>query len=161
TLRAEIDLPNADSKCPDDLPAVVRDSVTKVHLPKTPGQILPGMYAYGAVTIKRANVMALPQSALDYEHGKTFYWAYEKGHAARMEVRTAVSDDDWTEVTNRRPYALDDRHPWAPIDGTEQAIVGDFAALSDGIAVHLVGDEDRSVVEDQSQDTDRSALSAR
>ncbi len=143
TLRAEIDLPNTDSTIPSDLPDVVLKALEQVKLPQTKGQILPGMYAYGTVIIKRPNVMALPQKALDYEHGKTFYWAYQGGHAVRMEVCAGVSDDDWTEVTNRRALAGNASHAWTPIDGSEQAILGDLAALTDGGKVSVAREDDR------------------
>ena len=108
TLRAEIDLPNPDS------------------------QLLPGMYAYVKVIIERPNVQALPLDALDYSGDQTFCWLYESGKAVRTELETGVSDDEWIEVTNRRPpvdpEAPSDSVPWTPIDGTEQVILGDLSA---------------------------------
>ncbi len=116
TLRAEIDLPNYDTK------------------------ILPGMYAYGKVIIERPNVRALPASSLVTSADQTYYWRYENGHALRTEVQTGISDGEWVEVTNRQqaPAGAGDE-PWAPIDGTEQVIVGDLAVLSEGTAVRLAG----------------------
>ncbi len=114
TLRAEVDLPNTDSK------------------------ILPGMYAYGKVIIERNNVRALPESALVHSGDQTFYWRYENGHALRTEVQTGFSDGEWIEVTNRQTQAktsIDE--PWAPIDGTEQVLTGDLALLSEGAEVRL------------------------
>jgi multidrug efflux pump subunit AcrA (membrane-fusion protein) len=114
TLRAEIDLPNPGS------------------------QILPGMYAYGKVIIERNNVRALPESALVHSGDQTFYWKYENGHAVRTEVQTGVSDGEWIEVTNRQTLAkATGDEPWAPIDGSEQVIVGDLAILTEGAAVRL------------------------
>jgi multidrug efflux pump subunit AcrA (membrane-fusion protein) len=117
TLRAEIDLPNPEG-----------------------GQILPGMYAYGKVIIERSNVRALPLTSLIRSGDQTFYWRYEDGHAVRTEVQTGVSDGNWIEVTNRQlpPKAPGDE-PWAPIDGTEQVIVGDLSILSEGSPVRLAG----------------------
>jgi multidrug efflux pump subunit AcrA (membrane-fusion protein) len=114
TLRAEIDLPNPGS------------------------QILPGMYAYGKVIIERANVRALPESALVHSGEQTYYWRYEGGRAVRTEVQTGVSDGEWVEVTNRQAVAKSaGDEPWAPIDGTEQVIVGDISVLSEGAEVRL------------------------
>jgi multidrug efflux pump subunit AcrA (membrane-fusion protein) len=101
TLRAEIDLPNTGSQVPDDLPATTREALTKIKMPTTKNQILPGMYAYGKVIIDRPDVMALPVSALAHSGEKTFYWSYENGNAVRTEVQTGVSDGEWIEVTNR------------------------------------------------------------
>jgi HlyD family secretion protein len=109
TLRAEIDLPNSGS------------------------QILPGMYAYGKVIIERPHVWALPLSALAYSGDKVYYWSYEDGRAARTEVQTGVSDGEWIEVTNRRPATPSSGEDgWTPIDGSEQAILGDLAGLAEG-----------------------------
>ncbi|HTU89122.1 MAG TPA: efflux RND transporter periplasmic adaptor subunit [Gemmataceae bacterium] len=114
TLRAEIDLANLGT------------------------EVLPGMYAYGKVTIERPNVLALPESTLVHVGDQTYYWSYEDGHAARIEVQTGVSDGDWVEVTNRRikpRYAGEE--PWALIDGTEQVILGNTSELSEGSDVRL------------------------
>jgi multidrug efflux pump subunit AcrA (membrane-fusion protein) len=114
TLRAEVDLKNTDS------------------------QILPGMYAYGKVIIERPNVRALPEAALVRSGDQTFYWRYEDGKAVRTEVQIGVSDGDWVEVTNRQenPKAPGDE-PWAPINGTEQVILGDLSILTEGMEVRL------------------------
>ncbi len=120
TLRAEIDLLNPGS------------------------QLLPGMYAYGKVTIERPGVRALPVSALMHLGDKTilqvgersFCWMYENGHAKRIEVETGVSDGEWIEVTNRRTpgsgAASTGDKPWTPIDGTEQIILGNLSILTEG-----------------------------
>ncbi len=120
TLRAEIDLLNPES------------------------QLLPGMYAYGKVTIERPGVWALPVSALMHLGDKTvlqvgdrsFCWMYENGHAKRIEVETGVSDGEWIEVTNRRApvsnAASTGDKPWTRIDGTEQMILGNLSILTEG-----------------------------
>jgi multidrug efflux pump subunit AcrA (membrane-fusion protein) len=116
TLRAEIDLNNPGS------------------------QILPGMYAYGKVIIERTDVRALPESAVLRSGDQTYYWRYEKGHAVRTEVQTGIGDGTWVEVTNRQeaPKSPGD-DSWAPIDGSEQVIVGDLSLLSEGVTVRLAG----------------------
>jgi HlyD family secretion protein len=114
TLRAEVDLPNAGSK------------------------ILPGMYAYGKVILSRPNVRAVPSSTLVKSAEKTFFWTYKDGHAVPMEVRTGVSDGEWTEVTSRQlPPTSSGVDPWTPIDGSEQVIVGDLSILTAGSPVRL------------------------
>jgi multidrug efflux pump subunit AcrA (membrane-fusion protein) len=117
TLRAEIDLPNPESR------------------------ILPGMYAYGKVKIERPDVRALPLDALVYNGEQTYYWQYREGHAARTEVETGISDGTWIEVTNRRtPSRSDssDRESWTPIDGSEHAILGDLSILTEGTPVRVL-----------------------
>jgi multidrug efflux pump subunit AcrA (membrane-fusion protein) len=115
TLRAEIDLPNTDSK------------------------ILPGMYAYGTVLIERKGAWALPRSAFDYSGDKTFYWShdYENGRALRTEVRTGASNEEWVEVLSRRLPGPNGNSRWAAIDGSESVIVGDLSILAEGEPVRL------------------------
>ncbi len=115
TLRAEIDLVNPDS------------------------QLLPGMYAYVKVLIERPGVRALPLEAFTYDAEQAFCWLYQSGKAVQVELETGVSDDNWIEVTNRRPPVPPeqpgDKVPWTPIDGSEQVILGELSALVDGDAV--------------------------
>ncbi len=133
TLRAEIDLPNTDSK------------------------ILPGMYAYGFVSVSHPNVFAVPRRALDYRGEMTFFWTYDHGRAVKTEVQTGVADDEWVEVTRRRPAGVAlaisekskagtgakqaqmaaDAQSWKPIDGSEQVLVGDLTLLADKAPVQL------------------------
>ncbi|HEY2252410.1 MAG TPA: efflux RND transporter periplasmic adaptor subunit [Planctomycetaceae bacterium] len=117
TLRAEIDLPNTDSR------------------------MLPGMYAYGNVIIEHPNVRALPLAALIYSGEQIFIWQYKDGHAVRTEVEIGTSDDEWVEVTNRR---IPDSHKghahetrWTPIDGSEQVLVGDLSNITEGGPVRI------------------------
>ena len=97
------------------------------------------MYAYGKVIIERAGVRALPVDALVHSGDQTFCWLYDNGKAVRTEVETGVSDDEWIEVTNRRPpvprEAPSNKVPWTPIDGSEQVILGDLSILADGAPV--------------------------
>ena len=160
TLRAEIDLPNTGSKVPEDLPQSTRAAMAEVDLPKTDTDILPGMYAYGKVIIERPGVLALPVAALVHSGDQTFYWSYENGKAVRTEVQTGVSDGQWVEVTNRRLNASRDTEIhnasfnaltkastglepfsedviWVPCDGSEQVIVGELGALTDGAPVQV------------------------
>jgi hypothetical protein len=96
------------------------------------------MYAYAKVIIGRPGARALPVDALAHSGEKTFCWTYKDGHAVRTEVQTGVSDGEWIEVTNlQRPIASQVDHPWVPINGSEQVIVGDLSILADGTPVEL------------------------
>lgn len=136
TLRAEVDLPNTSSVIPGDVPEFIRDALSRVKLPGTSNQILPGMYAYGTVIVERKGVWALPRGVLDYRRGQAFYWTVTDGRAMRMEVLTGVSDSEWTEVTRRRPLAHSEQ-PWMPLDGSEQAITGDLSSLLEGAPAQI------------------------
>jgi hypothetical protein len=120
TLRAEIDLPNPG------------------------GQLLPGMYAYADVIIERPDVMALPEAALSHVGDQTFCWLYQDGKARRVEVRTGISDGEWIEVTNlEKPTKSRIDHPWEPVRGSEQIILGDLTLLADGAPVEVAKPGDK------------------
>lgn len=118
TLRAEIDLPNPDSK------------------------LLPGMYAYARLPIERKGVRALPVAALIYVGDRTYFLQHQNGRAVRTEIQTGVSDGEWIEVLNRRTTLAANDPPddstWAPLDGSEQVILGDLSILADGTPVEVV-----------------------
>jgi HlyD family secretion protein len=130
TLRAEIDLRNSD------IPKMYRDKGD--HQPdKVKGvpkdKILPGAYAYGKVVIERPNVRAIPVAALMHVGDRTYYWRCENGKAVRAEVQTGISDGEWVEVTSREvPVKPGEEDPWCPIQESEQVILGDLSALTDG-----------------------------
>ena len=114
TLRAEIDLTNPLS------------------------ELLPGMYAYANVIIERKGVPTLPTSAITHAGDKSFCWTYKDGHAAKTEVRTGASDGDYIEITNlqaKKTTKLE--HPWKPVTGSEQVIMGDLTTLAEGEAVEV------------------------
>ena len=115
TLRAEIDLPNPG------------------------GQLLPGMYAYAKVIIERPGARALPVAALTHTGDQTFCWKHENGRSVRTEIQTGVTDGEWIEVTNYQlPPSPNDNDPWAPVNGSEQVIMGDLSILAEGGPVEVV-----------------------
>lgn len=117
TMRAEIDLPNPES------------------------QILPGMYAYGKIVVRRPNVRALPKAAFTHAGGKTFVWRYKDGHAMRTEVETGARDGQWIEVTNRRVDSKSNTdEQWVPVDVTDRVLIGPkLSTLTEGASVRLSG----------------------
>jgi HlyD family secretion protein len=114
TLRAEVDLPNTDTK------------------------VLPGMYAYARVLIERPGVRALPLAALTYSGDKTYCWLEVNGKAAKTEIQTSISDGEWVEVTNRQVPSSASQDQWAPFDGSEHIILGaDLSLLTEGAPVQV------------------------
>src|SRR5208337_3666048 len=106
--------------------------------PNPGSQLLPGMYAYAKVTIERPGVRALPLDALIHSGDKTFCWTYKDGLAVRTEIETGVNDGEWIEVTNlQRTTVANVDHPWTPINGSEQVILGDLSILADGSPVEV------------------------
>ncbi|WP_165074372.1 efflux RND transporter periplasmic adaptor subunit [Paludisphaera rhizosphaerae] len=114
TLRAEIDLPNPESR------------------------LLPGMYAYAKVLIERPNLKALPASALVRLGDQTYCWLFRDGKAYRTEVRTGITDGDWFEITDiKREAAAKGDDGWRPIDPSDQVILGDLSILAEGEPVEI------------------------
>lgn len=114
TLRAEIDLPNTNSR------------------------LLPGMYAYAKIVIQRPGVRALPVAALTYAGDKTFCWMYRDGRSVQTEIQTGVSDGDWIEVTNRRDPSRDGQgDEWKEFGEADRVILGDLSILTDGGPVEV------------------------
>jgi HlyD family secretion protein len=121
------------------LNAKSRTMRAEVDLTNTGSQILPGMYAYGEVTVERSGVRVVPKLAITHAGGKSFIWRYDDGRARRTEIQTGIKDDQWIEVTNRRVTgATAGRDQWAPIDGSEQVLSGnELASLTEGAPVRL------------------------
>jgi RND family efflux transporter MFP subunit len=123
TLRAEIDLPNPKS------------------------QLLPGMYAYAKVLIKRPDVKALPLAAITHVGERTYCWTYHDGKAVRTEIQTGINDGEWIEVTNlEHPTKSKEEDPWTPVRGSEQVIIGDLSILADGGPVEVAAPADAKKV---------------
>jgi HlyD family secretion protein len=109
TLRAEIDLPNPDSR------------------------LLPGMYAYGNVLIHRNNVRAVPLAAVVELGNQNCCYLYEDGKAVQTSVQTGINDGKWVEVIKKRVKGV-----WTDFAGTEEVVLGDLSELTDGQAVQVV-----------------------
>ncbi len=113
----------------------------EIDLPNTEMRILPGMYVYGKLEIERAGVRALPVDAVVKGGGNNYCWLLENQKAVKTEIEVGLSDDQWIEVTHRRPPLFLDSpgtpRPWTPIDGSEQVILGDLTILSEGMTVQV------------------------
>lgn len=123
TLRAEIDLPNPESR------------------------LLPGMYAYARVIIERPGTIALPASALIRSGDQTYCWLYRDGKAHQTEVRTGITDGDWYEIAELRmpeSSAPKTGYVWKTPTNSEQVIVGDLSILTDGESVEIVSAKDEA-----------------
>jgi hypothetical protein len=126
TMRAEIDLPNPGS------------------------QILPGMYAYGKVVVERPNTLVLPKSAFTHGGGKSFIWRFVDGRAWRTEVQTGITDQNWTETTNRRVKKKNaEEEEWIPVNTSDQVLLGDkLSTLTEGARVRV--DDSPPPIEEES-----------
>jgi HlyD family secretion protein len=115
TMRAEIDLPNPNSK------------------------ILPGMYAYGKIIVDRPDIRVLPRTAVTHAGGKSFVWLYEDGRAQRTEIRTGLQEGKWIEVITRRlKTESEDEDKWEPFNGSEHVLMGHkISTLTEGTHVEI------------------------
>lgn len=109
TLRAEIDLPNPQAR------------------------LLPGMYAYGLVTIERPNVMTVPLDCVVAVGSQNVCFLYENGEAVQVPVQVGISDGKRVEVARKLVNGT-----WTPFTGAEQVIQGSLAELSNGQAVQVL-----------------------
>ena len=108
TLRAEIDLPNPDSR------------------------LLPGMYAYAMVLIKRAGVMALPVASIVEAGNQNHCYLLVNGKAVQTPIQTGISDGQWIEVVRKQVGG-----EWIPLAGDEEVILGNLSEISGGQAVEV------------------------
>lgn len=113
TLRAEIDLPNKDAR------------------------LLPGMYAYGKLMIRRDNVLTLPVDAVIELGNQYCCFVYQDGKAIQMPVQTGINDGKWIEVSRKEVGGV-----WTELTGKEDIIVGRLADLTNGERVKLKKDSE-------------------
>lgn len=101
TMKVEIDLPNSDLK------------------------IRPGMYA--KVEIKRSghkDVLSVPNESIGNVKGQSFVYVVNEGKVKKMEVKTGIRDDKFTELLN------------ADIKPTDKIVVQGKEFCSDGAVVN-------------------------
>src|SRR5262249_4782529 len=108
TLRAEIDLPNKDAR------------------------MLPGMYAYGKLLIRRENVQSLPSDAVIELGNQNCCFFYKEGKAVQIPVQTGITDGKWIEVAKKQVNGV-----WSDFTGDEAVIVGRLADLTDNERVKV------------------------
>jgi multidrug efflux pump subunit AcrA (membrane-fusion protein) len=121
TLRAEIDLPNAD------------------------GRLRPGMYVHATLSARATDVLTLPRSAVLTEGEVTrgyrsYCYQVEDGKAGRLEVQIGSADDERIQVLKKRiPPASPGGAPrWVDFTGTEEVARDGLKGLSDGCPVTVV-----------------------
>jgi HlyD family secretion protein len=115
TLRAEIDLPNAD------------------------GRLRPGMYVYATLSADIPAALTLPRSAVategDVTRGyQTYCYQVEDGKARRLLVELGYGGSDRVEVLRKQSQS---GGPWEPFSGNEEIVLGDLKELRDGQPVQV------------------------
>ncbi len=103
TLRTEIDLPNKD------------------------GKLLPGLYAFATLTVKREGVLTLPVSAVVMGDAGAYCFRIEAGKAIRTPLQTGLSGGGLVEVMKKQSKP----GTWEDVTGEEE-IATNAATVKDG-----------------------------
>jgi hypothetical protein len=101
-----------------------RTLTAQVELPNPQETFLPGMYAYGSVLIERADVRAVPVSAVTQIGNQTYCYLVLEGKAVRTPVQSGVTDGTWVEVAGKRGHDLLNRCKRIPNGTRRQAQPG-------------------------------------
>ncbi len=113
-----------------------RTLLAEVDLPNPNGELLPGMYAYGSIELKRTQVRAIPSTAIIQIGNRMCCYLVSNRKARRTQIQTGISDGTWIEVCKKESYPTNgDAGTWEDFNGTEQVIVGDLSEISDGSQV--------------------------
>ena len=151
TLRVEIDIPNPQVPNPwpeKTLPILGASILGLMESPQgrssaltasalisgrpDKGRILPNMYAYGTVELKRADVWAIPLEAVFQLGNQDYCYVLEGGKAVQVPVQVGIDDGTWVEVAKKRSG-----DKWLPFDGTEQVLTGELSQFSNGEPVRV------------------------
>ena len=97
TLRAEIDLPNPQA------------------------QLLPGMYAYAEVIVKRSDVLAVPLAAIAAEGNQNICYLLQNDKAIKTPVQTGGNDGQWIEVIKKQVAGK-----WVPLMATRKWLSANY-----------------------------------
>jgi RND family efflux transporter MFP subunit len=108
---------------------------TEIDLKNPQDRLRPHMYAYAAITVVRADVLAVPAAAVQAQGGKTFCYLVEGGKAVRTAVHAGIKDGEWVEVLRKRKPG--DDGGWEAFTGEEVVITDDLSGLTDGQAVRV------------------------
>lgn len=109
TLRAEIDLPNAD------------------------GLVKPGMYCSVRITGQTPQATILPVAAIQYADETTYAYEVVDGKIVKQRVRVGRIDSGMVEVLGKK--RLIGTGDWRPLTPTDRFANANLGALSDGQTV--------------------------
>ena len=93
---------------------------TEIDVPNPSGVLRPGLYAYATIIVEeRANVLAVPTSALLRQESNTFCVAVQEGQAVRRTVRIGLDDGARAEILSG-------------LSGDEQIVKAYASSFADG-----------------------------
>jgi RND family efflux transporter MFP subunit len=106
TLRIEIDLPSK-------------------------GILVPGTYAYVSLTARPANRLTLPAAAIADLDDQPYCFLLSDGKAVKTPVQIGMRNGERIEV-RRKQVSGDGGPQWVALSPTDEVILGNLSALSDG-----------------------------
>ncbi len=115
TLRAEIDLPNAQ------------------------GKLRPGMYAYVSFKTESAPGYTLPAAAVITQGDQSFCFRLEGEKAVRTPIKTGARDGQHVQVFQKQTKAAGKQGEpavWESFTGQEEIVASSAASLADGQTVN-------------------------
>ena len=105
---------------------------TEIDVPNPKGKLLPGMYVQARITVRHANVWALPASAIVTEGDQTFCYRVEEGKAVRTSLQVGLSGGGLVEVGKKQTKSPSpDEEGWEDFTGQEE-VVSNPTGLSNG-----------------------------
>lgn len=113
TLRAEVEMPNAD------------------------GKLRPGMYAYAAIRVEHPPAWTVPTAAIHKSDESPYCYLAVDGKAVRTALRLGASNGKNVEVLRKRTQAPGGGTHWVALSGEELVLLDDTGALADGRPVSI------------------------
>jgi multidrug efflux pump subunit AcrA (membrane-fusion protein) len=113
TLRAQVNLPNAD------------------------GRLRPGMYADARLAVERPGVWAVPAAAVWTQDDQPTVLVVEDGTARRLAVKVGLRHGGLVQLLKKQapPAAPGESPEWLDLTGREEIVVESPAAIADGQAL--------------------------
>jgi HlyD family secretion protein len=112
TLRAEIDLPNAE------------------------GRLRPGMYVTAQITMTRDKVLTIPTTALAIQNEQPYVVMVRDKKAQRIKVRLGLRTKGYAELLSWQEPAKEGATPtWKPFTGNEELVGSNIASVDEGQVV--------------------------
>jgi multidrug efflux pump subunit AcrA (membrane-fusion protein) len=126
---------------------------TQIDLPNKDGQLRPGMYASGILTVERPATLTVPASAILSQDEQPAFLRVADGKAVRTPVKLGVRQGTRVEVLKlqTRPPRPGEPAVWESPTGKEEVVVNAPASLADGMAVRTqpAGNGDRMALTGQ------------
>lgn len=106
-----------------------RSLLVEIDIPNPDGKLRPGMFATASIRLEeRADVLALPATAIDFEGHDAFCWCVESEHVTRQPIQIGLHVGDQVEIV-------------AGIEGDQVVVLRGVEALQEGQTVEAVAAE--------------------